>query len=385
MAKNSDEREEHQPGLPSLNQARAERRRAGAFGKAKLSGVTPQFWIWVAVVLGAFVVVYWRITAGHLEGKKSAVMAKQRAIAKTLGPKILPFRDRIEGWVKALAGPWKGDRVAPSVDLSKVTHSPGVYLRLDIDSAHSSKAIRKASSSSLHDGFTSCFFVRKKAVDPRKGPKCKALADCAPGLLCNEWDVCTRPLEPYNMRLAYRALRVLSTDWTDELHQTSSDLGVKAYDRDLDRVTHNDVPIAINILARADYFTAVLDETPKQGLPKALGDAGVETDEQRVQRTDHFARIGVWDLHSGQQLARLRARAQGKIVPVGQHVVRDKQTVAAAQRQANSCMLALQLRSAIQAKSASGSASAQPSAPASGAPPVPSASAAPAPPASGAP
>jgi hypothetical protein len=376
-------REEHQPGLPSLNQARAERRRATPFGKARLVGVTPQFWIWVAVVLGAFGVVYWRITEGRLESQRSAVMAKQRAIAKTLGPKILPFRDRIEGWVQKLAGPWKGDYVAPSVDLSNITHSPGVYLRLDIENARSAKSIRKASSSSLHDGFTSCFFVRSKAVDPQKGPPCKALSDCAPGLLCNEWDVCTRPAEPYNMRLAYRALRVLSTEWSDELHQASSDLGITAYDRDLDRVTHNDVPIAIEILTRARYFTAVLDETPAHGLPKALGDAGAETDEQRVQRTDHFARIGVWDLQSGKQLAGLRARAQGRIIPVGDRVVRDKETAAAAQRQANSCMLALQLRAAIQAEvvkaapADAGAPSAQPPPAASGAPPAPSASGAP--------
>ncbi len=342
----------------------------------------PQLWIWVAVVLAAFAVVYWRVTEGHLESQKSAVMAKQRAIAKTLGPKILPFRDRIEHSVEALAGAWKGDYVAPSVDLEKITHSSGVYLRLDADNAHTAKAIRKASVHSLHDGFTSCFFVRKAAVDPRKGPKCKALADCAPGLLCNEWDVCTRPLEPYNMRLAYRALRVLSTEWTDELHEASSDLAVEAYDRDLDRVTHNDVPIAIEILTRAKYFIAVLDERPARGLPKALGDAGDETDEQRVQRVEHYARIGVWDLGTGKLLARLRGQAQGRMVPVGdRHVVQNQETAAAAQRQANSCMLALELRSAILAKADDDSAQSPPP-PGSAAPGAPGA---PAPPASGAP
>ncbi len=382
MAK-QDGREEHQAGLPSLNQARAERRRGGAFGKARFAGVTPQFWIWIFVLLGAFAVVYWRITEGKLESQKSAVMAKQRAIAKTLGPKILPFRDRIEGWVESLAGPWKGDYVAPSVDLRKITHSPGVYLRLDIDNARSEKAIRKASAHSLHDGFTSCFFVRSKAVDPRQGPHCRALADCKPGLLCNEWDVCTKPLEPYNMRLAYRALRVLSTEWTDELHKTSSDLGVEAYDRDLDRVTHNDVPIAIEVLTRAKYFTAVLDERPAHGLPKAIGDAGAETDEQRVQRADHFARIGVWDLETGKLVARLRRRAQGKFVPVGDRVVHNKETTAAEQRQANSCMLALELRAAIRSKAAASKPD-QPPAAASGSA-APAASGAPAPPASAAP
>lgn len=377
MAKQSGT-DEHRPGLPSLNQARAERRRAGAFGRARLAGVSPQFWIWVAVVLGAFAVVYWRVAEGQLESQKSAVMAKQRAIAKTLGPKILPFRDRIEGWVEALAGPWKGDFVAPDVDLKKITHSPGVYLRLDMANAHTAKAIRKASTRSLHDGFTACFFVRRRAVDPRKGPHCKALADCAPGLLCNEWDVCTRPLEPYNMRLAYRALHVLSTEWTDELHEANSDLAVQAYDRNLDRVTHNDVPIAIEILTRADYFTAVLDEKPARGLPKPLGDAGTETAEQRIQRADHYARIGVWNLRTGKLLARLRRRAQGRLVPVGErHVVKNQETAAAEQRQANSCMLALQLRSAIQAKSSEDKGSAQSPPPAGSAAPAPAASGAP--------
>ena len=31
-------------------------------------------------------------------------MAKQRAIAQTLGAEDLPFRDRVEGWARELAG-----------------------------------------------------------------------------------------------------------------------------------------------------------------------------------------------------------------------------------------------------------------------------------------
>ncbi len=48
-------------------------------------------------------VVYWRVEQGKVESAKSAVMAKQRAIAVTLGPQIIPFRDKIEAWVKELA------------------------------------------------------------------------------------------------------------------------------------------------------------------------------------------------------------------------------------------------------------------------------------------
>ncbi len=149
------------------------------------------------------------------------------------------------------------------------------------------------------------------------------------------------------MRLAYRALKVLSTDWTDELHSADSDLAVTVYDRELDRVTHDDVPIAIEILSHARYFTAVLDEDPPDGLPKSLGDGGDEPDEQRVQRVAHAARIGIWELATGRQLVRLRGEAAGRFMPVGDAVVHGAEIEAAQQRQANSCALALEVRGTI--------------------------------------
>ena len=73
-------------GLPSLNEARAERRRAIALGRVRMASIPPQFWLWTAIALGAFSVVYWRIAQGQIETRRSQVMAKQRAIAQTLGP-----------------------------------------------------------------------------------------------------------------------------------------------------------------------------------------------------------------------------------------------------------------------------------------------------------
>jgi hypothetical protein len=148
------------------------------------------------------------------------------------------------------------------------------------------------------------------------------------------------------MRLAYRALRVLSAAWSDELHQAESELAVTAYDRDLDSVTRNDVPVAIELLQRAKYFTLVLDEEPAEGLPAALPDAG-ESAEERLQRVPHWARIAIWSLDGGQLLLRLRARADAKAVPVGDRVVTRSETLAAQQRQVNSCMLAMAAKQAI--------------------------------------
>jgi hypothetical protein len=336
-------------GLPSLEEARAERRRAIVFGKVRLRAMPPQFWLLAATVIAAFGVIYWRVAQGKLEGQKSVVMAKQRAIAQSLGPKILPFRDRIEGWVAELAGSYSGDLFVPGAELDKISKSSGVYLRLRLENAKDSKSIRKAAQRSLHDGFTSCLFVKDSNIDPSQGASCRTPADCEAGKVCNEWKVCAVPPEPYNMRLAYRALRVLSTEWSDELHATTNDLTVGAYDRDLDAVTRNDVPVAIDLLSRARYFTLVLDEDPSGGVPPDEADAGLnETDDERVQRAPHFARIGIWDLKSSQALFRLRAEAAGRFVPVGERVVSGGVTVAAQQRQANSCALALEIKRAFE-------------------------------------
>src|SRR5688500_18572290 len=213
-------------------------------GKVRVRAMPPHFWLWTAVVIGAFTVIYWRIAQGEIESRRSQVMAKQRAIARTLGPQILPFRDQVEAWVKELASAPPAPLVDPEASLEKIKTSPGVYLRLRMANAASTQKIRKAAQGSLHDGFTSCLFVRP-ASDPTKGAACRVTADCMSGQLCNEWNVCGDPPRPYNMRLAYRALRVLSTEWTDEVYQATSELGLNAYERDLDSVTKRDVPVAV--------------------------------------------------------------------------------------------------------------------------------------------
>jgi len=333
-------------GLPSLNEARAERRRAIALGRVRMASIPPQFWLLTAIALGVFSVVYGRISQGQIEARRSQVMAKQRAIAVSLGPKILPFREQVEGWVRELAAPFPGDFVDPSASLERISTSPGVYFRLRMANTGSVKAIRAAARGSLHDGFTSCLFVHVDAPDPTKGPACRVTSDCVSGLLCNEWNVCSEPPRPYNMRLAYRALRVLSSDWTDEVHEADTELGLNAYDRDLDSVAKRDVPVAIELLSRSRYFTLVLDEDPEGGVPAEAPDAGETTDE-RVQRQAHAARIGIWDLRTKSPLLRLRAEAAGNFVPVGDRVVQDPVSVGAQQRQINSCALGLAARESL--------------------------------------
>jgi hypothetical protein len=319
-------------------------------GRAKMPAVPPHFWLWTLVGLSAFAVVYWRLAQGQIENARSRVLAKQRAMSVALGPKLYPFRDRAEGWVRELSATWPGDFVAKGVDLEQLRAGPTVYLRLRIASASSVKAMRKAAQTSLRDGFTSCLFVSSK-LPPTTGQACRTAGDCESGKLCNEWNVCADPEQPYNLRLAYRTLRVLSSDWTDEVHEATSELALSAYDRDLDNVAKRDVPVTVEVLQRSKYFALVLDEDPPGGIPAEVPEAP-STPEERLQGLAHFARVGIWDLQKGEPLLQLRAEAAGEFVPVGKQIIKDAQTLAAQQRQVNNCQLALRARAKLEEASA---------------------------------
>lgn len=358
------------PGLPSLNEARAERRRQIATGRAKIPGFPPQFVLWSFVILGTLGVLYYRKSQSDLERARNALMAKQRAVAQALGPKLLPIRDKVEAAAKELAGPYPGDFVADDVQWETLAETPGVYLRLRIEEAADVEKLRKAASASLRDGFTSCMFRDPKAAAPAEGQRCRVSGDCEAGELCTEFNVCQRPVQPFNMRLVYRALHVLSSKWTDEVHQAKNELAIDAYTGGLDSVTRVDVPAAIEVFQRAKIATVVLDEAPPGGLPPAVA-GSEETEAERLQRTPHMARIGVWELGSGKPLLRLRTEASGALREVGERKVQDPVTIAARQRQANSCSLALAARDKINERNAPPSGA--PGAPADGAKPAPSA------------
>ncbi|HEX2879801.1 MAG TPA: hypothetical protein VHO25_09745 [Polyangiaceae bacterium] len=348
MARRTEERER---GLPSINESRRRRRRAIVLGRVQVREAAPQFWLWVFAVLAAFGVIYWRYAEGQLLNQKGAVMAKQRAIASVLGPKIHPFTERVERWTRELGGQWSTDQVASGIDLEQFTHASGAYLRLLIEDAQSNDALTKAAAKSVRDGFTACLFAQDKAVSPTQGEPCKAISDCPAGKLCNDYSVCTPPGEPFNLRLGYRALRILTSKWSDELHAARNDLEVRTFELDLDKAAEHDVPLAIELLTRSKYFTVLLDEPPNKaedGSPAEAANAD-ETPAEHRQRVAHPVRIGVWDLQTDQPVLKLRTEAVGSVVAVGDKQVTDPRIVAAQQRQVNNCALALTVKEKLSA------------------------------------
>ncbi len=353
MAQRKDE--QRQRGLPSLAESREQRRRALVFGKVRFREAAPQFWLWTAVTFLAFGVIYWFYSERELARQKSAVMAKQRAISQELTPRLVPLKERLEKWTVELAGQWSEPLVADALDVEQLSKESGVYLRLLLEDAKTPESIADAARKSLHDGFTSCLFVRQETMDPEKADKCFSPSQCADGELCNEWGLCSPPTQPYNMRLMYGALRILSSDWTDELHEATSDYQVRVFDRDLEKVARTDVKIAVELVSTARFFTVLLDETPEQGLPPLAEGAdagGLGRPELRIQGIDHPVRLGIWDLESEEQLFRVRLDAGAEFVPMGRMKAMSQRSLDAQQRQVNNCGIAADLRRMAKARRA---------------------------------
>jgi hypothetical protein len=331
------------PGLPSLNASRHNRYRQLTTGKSTVGAIPPKLFLAGLAILVVGFVFYYRHQASRLDEQRAALMAKQRAVALTLGPRLLPMQKDVEKGLAALSTPHPKDELAPGVDFGKLLGQPGLYLRMRTAEAKDPKKIKAAAQRQVRDGFTSCFIRDLRAPSPLEGPACKESKDCQPGLLCTEYSVCQRPSSPFNMRLLYRALGVLSEEWVNEVKNASTDLALIAYERGLDSVTQTDIPVAIDVYQRAKYFVLVLDDDPAAGLPKIIPNTD-ETPEERIERVAHTAHVGIWALPGGRQLARLDAEASGQLRDVGPRKGLDDEASAAGRtRQANSCGLALEV------------------------------------------
>lgn len=321
-------------GLSSIRErvdARRARKRIAVPGRAAL---------WVGIVFAVWGVLYYKKTQADVEAHKARLFARQREIAARIGPKFEPARDRIEAWTARAAGDYEGDFVAEEALHIDFTERPGIYLRLRVEDARDVETIRASANGSLRDGFSSCLF-RLNNPDPTSGPECKLTRDCPEGTYCNEFDRCTRATQPYNMRTAYRGTRILSEEWTVRLRTTSNDMRVRLLEHELDASEVDDVPLAVDLVAQAEFFFLVLDEPAKEGEAATA---------EELQALPHPTRVYVWDLResSDKPLLRLRREVSAKLLATGRGVTTaTAESLVAQQRQANGCQLALEVRRAL--------------------------------------
>jgi hypothetical protein len=301
-----------------------------------------KFWGWVAIILAITAILHWKTSQGQLESARQALLARQRAVVVELGPRWLPLRDKIEAWTLELAREPGAEIVdRDSLNGWEFRDKPGIYLRLRVDQASGADAVRKAAKQSLHDAFTSCL-LRLANPNPLAGGECRRTHDCPTGQFCNEIDRCSRPAQPYNLRVAYRTMHILSDEWLRDAQETSTELRMRLLTASFDDTIRDDIPLAVDLLTRAQYFLLVLDEVKTLGAPPPDGGAD-PTDVAMAE--PHFARVGLWRLQDGKLVLRARREAGGELL--GGMPSADPEVLAARQRQANSCALALSLRQAM--------------------------------------
>jgi hypothetical protein len=337
--------QDRERGLAALNEARQTRRRAIVFGRVRVREVATGFWLMTIAGLLLFSFAYYRYTLVQLEERKSAVVARQRALAAAVGVGGFALRERVEGWVNALASGSLPKGIAPGANLEAIANGPALYVRLPIEEAVNPERVRKAATRSLRDGFTSCLFVGATR-DPMQGAACTSTSQCGPGEVCSDFNVCAAPAHPYNLRLLNEGLRVLDPEWSRSLAAATDDLQVRAIELDLEAVAKHEAVAAVELVRKSRYVAAVLDEPPAPGVVATVSSPGESADEQR-QATDHRVRVGIWEINSGAALAVLDLDAAGRFVRLGANAVPDSKTQISQQRQANGCAAATEVRQAL--------------------------------------
>jgi hypothetical protein len=319
-------------GLKAIRGAQDDRRR----GKpARVSGPV---WLATGGAILLAVLVAWTLSGRALEKAKGELLAQQRAAVKTVGAEWSPLRDKLEAITVEASAAYAGDVVTPEVARWDFRTAPGLYLRLRVEDARSVEAIRKNAAVSLRDGFTACLLRHD-------GGRIQAIAR-------GEEDAGTGARDqPWNLRQAYTATRVLGDPWASEVENAGDDLRLRVFEEQYARAKKDDIPFAIEIVKRAKVFLLVLDED----VPEAKdvgGDAGTT---EALQQVPHPVRVHVVNLESGKLEARLRRTAAGEFMVAGERAITDPEVRAAMKRQINNCALAQEVGDALAKANATGS------------------------------
>jgi len=327
-------------GLKAIRDARLQRagsRHGRVSGKAWLIGLS-------AVL--SVVAVAWIFRDRSLANQKEEVLAKQRAALTTVGAEWFPLRDKMEKTTLEAAGPYKGDFVDPETATWDFRSAPGIYLRMRVEDAKDVTAIRKKAEESARDAFVGCLF---RPNNPSAAAVARGESDAG-----SSWDD-----QPWNLRLAYRATRILTDDWVNEVKDAPDEIHLRVFVQQYEKAKNEEIPLAIDIIKKAQFFMLVLDEDVPEAMELASDagrNAGKITGEE-LQQLPHPTRIHLVDLRRDKEMVRLRRESEADFRFAGEQRVHDPRVLAAMKRQVNNCALAQDVWAAIK-PSADGAADA---------------------------
>jgi hypothetical protein len=307
-------------GLPAISRAREDRSR----GRTRW---TTQAGVLAAVVVVAGLIAHKVVSERELSTARQDILSKQRAVAVTLGPEWYPLRDRLEAYVLAAAKGYEGDSVEAQARRPEWRALPGLYLRMRVADAKDAASVRAAAADSKKDAFAGCLLREPNERGLRGELDGGAFAE-----------------QPWNLGRAYSATRILTDEWVADVKNADEDLRMRVFAEQYDKAVRDEIPLAIDVVKRAQFFLLVLDED----VPEAarLAEGGAIT-EEALQLVPHPARVYLYDLAAGKEIARVRREGASRIIPVGERMVTDPETREAMQRQANNCALAGQVEEAL--------------------------------------
>jgi hypothetical protein len=314
--------EKRELGLKAVHSARAER------SKSKYGKIPGSVWLVAGGAVVLTLVLAYLLSDRTLNTEKDEILSQQRAAVSTVGAEWYPLRDKIEKITLDAAAKFEGDKVDLEAAKMDFRSSPGIYLRLRVDEARTAESLRAHARDSVKDAFTGCL-LREPNVALARG----------------EPDAGTAPDQPWNLRQAYTSTRILTDDWAKEVKASEDKDRLRVFKQQYDKAKRDEIPLAIDIIKRAQFYLLVLDEDVPEAR-ELSGDAGTIT-EEGLQQVPHPARVIIVNLRTGAEIARLRKTAEADFHFVGEQAVRDPEVRAAMKRQVNNCALAQSVWSAL--------------------------------------
>ncbi len=281
-----------------------------------------------AVVVGGLI-AHKLVSERELSSGKQALLAKQRAVAATLGAEWYPMRDRLENEVLAAGKGFPGDSVDPVARRGEFRSQPGLYLRMRVSDAADVASIRRVAADAKKDAFAACLLREPNERGARGEVDGGAFAE-----------------QPWNLGQAYAATRILTDDWVQAVKDADDELRLRIFTEQYDKAMREEVPLAIDVVRRARFFLLVLDEDVPEAAAFAEGGAVTEA---ALQLVPHPARVHLFDLTTGREILRLMRSGDARVIPAGERFVADSETRDAMQRQANNCALASRVQETLEA------------------------------------